>query len=271
MLKDVDVLIFDIQDVGARFYTYLSTLHYIMEAAAESDKDVMVLDRPNPNGHLVYGPILEEKLHSFVGMHPIPTVHGCTLGELAQMINGEGWLAGKKSCKLTIIPCSAYSHQTPWHVAVAPSPNLKNDHAIALYPFLCLFEGTEVSVGRGTDFPFEVIGLPGATDTEFCFTPRSIKGVVTAPMHEGKACCGLDLRTRTATPGLDVELLLEMYQRCPEKSAFFTSPLFFDKLVGTSELRECVQTGGNVQTLIEKWNRNLAPYLAMRAKYLLYP
>lgn len=271
MLRDVDVVLFDIQDVGARFYTYLSTMHYVMEAAAESKKEVIVLDRPNPNGHLVYGPILEEQLHSFVGMHPIPTVHGCTLGEMARMINGEGWLAGKQACSLTVIPCAHYTHQTPWHITVPPSPNLKNDHAIALYPFLCLFEGTNVSVGRGTDFPFEVMGMPGVSSSTFCFTPRSIAGVVTNPMHEGKICCGQDLRDRRAVPGLDVELVQWMYQQCPNKSTFFSSPLFFDKLVGTSELRECIQQGGNPAALLEKWNQRLAPYLAIRAKYLLYP
>jgi len=274
MLSDIDVLVFDIQDVGARFYTYISTLHYVLEAAGEHGKAVMVLDRPNPNGHYIDGPIREEKYSSFVGMHPIPIVHGLTVGELATMILGERWIDPKPA--LTVIPCTGYSHAEFYSIPVRPSPNLPNDRAIALYPSLCWFEGTEVSVGRGTPYPFQILGFPGCTAGTYAFTPADIPGVAMDPPFENRLCNGLDLRDgASAEHGrfnrIQLNWLLTMYASSKEKERFFLSNGFFDKLCGTAQLREMVQSGKSEQEIRDSWQAGLQQYKTMRSGYLLYP
>ncbi|UOG73494.1 DUF1343 domain-containing protein [Hymenobacter tibetensis] len=268
MLADVDVLIFDIQDVGTRFYTYISTMHYVMEAAAEQNKEVIVLDRPNPNGWYVDGPVMEPAHKSFVGMHPIPVVHGLTVGELAQMINGEKWLAGGKQCRLTVVPVAGYTHSTRYPVPVAPSPNLPNPHSVVLYPTVCLFEGTDVSVGRGTGTPFEVIGSPTQpTSRPFSFTPKPNAGSPTPPQN-GKTCYGLNLKSVDSL-GFSLKYLLDFYQQSSAKDKFFTK--YFEQLSGTSSLRQQVVAGKSEAEIRQSWEPALGQYKVMRKKYLLYP
>jgi uncharacterized protein YbbC (DUF1343 family) len=269
MLADVDVLVFDIQDVGVRFYTFISTMHYVMEAAAEQGKEVLVLDRPNPNGWYVDGPVLEPAHKSFVGMHPIPVVHGLTVGELAQMINGEKWLSGGKQCRLTVVPVAGYTHATRYELPVRPSPNLPNAHSVMLYPTICLFEGTDVSVGRGTDMPFEVIGAPTQPPTRpFSFTPRPNPASPTPPQH-GKLCRGLDLRPVGNELGFTVKYLLDFYQQSTAKDKFFSK--YFEQLSGTPTLRQQIIAGKSEQEIRQSWEPALSRYKAMRKKYLLYP
>lgn len=272
-LKDVDIIIFDIQDVGARFYTYISSLHYIMEAAAENGKEVIVLDRPNPNGFYVDGPVLEEKNSSFVGMHPVPIVHGMTIGEYAQMINGEGWLKNKAKCKLTVIACVNYKHSDLYHLPVPPSPNLRTDNAILLYPSLCLFEGTTVSVARGTDFPFEAIGMPGFTNGNFKFTPKSVEAAKNPP-HKDVECIGYDLRDLGREIQLAGEInlrwLIDFYKNCPDKKTFFESDGMFKLLAGTEKLRKQLEEGKTEEEIRESWKPGLEKFAEMRKKYLLY-
>jgi uncharacterized protein YbbC (DUF1343 family) len=268
MLQDIDLVVFDIQDVGARFYTYISTLHYVMEACAENNKPLLVLDRPNPNGHYVDGPVLQPGLQSFVGMHPIPIVHGLTVGELARMINGEGWLAKAHTCQLEIIPVKNYTHRTPYSLPVKPSPNLPNDKAVALYPSLCLFEGTAISVGRGTPTPFQVIGHPALTQMPYRFTPVSIKGMATHPPYENQVCYGLDLRQATVKPALDLSYLLAFYGAFPDKDKFFTP--YFDKLAGTPLLRQQIEQGMSETAIRNSWEEELRAFRNKRSKYLLY-
>lgn len=272
-LADVDILLFDIQDVGVRFYTYISTLHYVMEAAAEQQKQVIVLDRPNPNGFYVDGPVLDTAFRSFVGMDPVPLVHGMTIGEYARMINGEGWLKGGVQCDLTVVPCTGYDHATYYELPVKPSPNLPNMAAVYLYPALGLFEGTMVSVGRGTDKPFQCIGFPGCTLGDYSFTPRSMPGA-SKPPFEGQACTGLDLSSygdfyTRLDPGLTLEWLIGMYKLAPDKIKFFNS--FFDKLAGNNTLRKAVEAGRSEKEIREIWRKDLVTFKTMRAKYLLYP
>ena len=274
MLSAVDLLVFDIQDVGARFYTYISTLHYVMESAGENKIPVIVLDRPNPNGFYIDGPVREEKFRSFVGMHPIPIIHGLTVGELSKMIIGENWIDQKPT--LTVIPCVHYSHNDRYSPPTRPSPNLPNDRAIELYPSLCWFEGTEVSVGRGTDFPFQIIGYPDYPDTSFKFTPVDIPGIAMDPPFENKRCYGLDLRTNAisaskGTAYIQLSWLIEMYRNSPDKSSFFHSNGFFDKLCGTSTIREMVIAGISEKEIRASWQPGLDSYKAMRSHYLLYP
>lgn len=269
MLQDVDIVVFDIQDVGARFYTYISTMHYVMEACAENGKSLLILDRPNPNGHYTDGPILEPEFKSFVGMHPIPIVHGMTVGELARMINGEGWLEGGRTCTLEIIPVKNWTHNTPWSLPVKPSPNLPNKQAVALYPSLCLFEGTAISVGRGTPTPFQVIGHPDLKDMPYQFTPTDIKGMATNPPHKDKICYGLDLRTVPVKAALDLGYLLKMYKAFPEKDKFFNG--YFEKLAGTKSLREQIQQGMTEEQIKKSWEEGLQQFRKKRSKYLLYP
>ncbi|MCX7637395.1 MAG: DUF1343 domain-containing protein [Cyclobacteriaceae bacterium] len=269
MLQDVDIVVFDIQDVGARFYTYISTMHYVMEACAENGKSLLILDRPNPNGHYTDGPILEPEFKSFVGMHPIPIVHGMTVGELARMINGEGWLEGGRICALEIIPVKNWTHNTPWSLPVKPSPNLPNNQAVALYPSLCLFEGTAISVGRGTPTPFQVIGHPYLKDMPYQFTPTDIRGMATNPPHKDKICYGLDLRTVPVKAALDLSYLLKMYKAFPEKDKFFTG--YFEKLAGTKRLREQIQQGMTEEQIKKSWEEGLQQFRRKRSKYLLYP
>ena len=267
-LSDVDYVVFDIQDVGARFYTYISTLHYIMEACAENDKSLILLDRPNPNGNYADGPVLQPALKSFVGMHPIPIVHGLTVGELSKMINGQGWLEGGKKCRVEIIKVKNWKHADPYSLPVSPSPNLPNDQAIKLYPSLCLLEGTVISVGRGTKMPFQVLGNPELKSMAFQFTPVSIKGMSTNPPHEGKVCYGIDLRAATIDRKLNLSYLLQFYSAYPDKEKFFTN--YFDKLAGTPALKQQIRDGLTEQQIRESWKKDLDRYKEMRKKYLLY-
>ncbi|GAB3819466.1 DUF1343 domain-containing protein [Pontibacter rugosus] len=267
-VKDLDVLVFDIQDVGTRFYTYISTMHYVMEAAAENGKEVLILDRPNPNGHYVAGPVLEMDQQSFVGMHPIPIVHGLTVGELANMINGERWLKGKVQAKLKVIQMTGYTHNTAYDLPIKPSPNLPNAQAIALYPSLCLFEGTNVSVGRGTDAPFQVIGSPYYTSKDFSFTPQSTPGA-TSPPYKGQKCYGLDLRAPSDAQPFTLVYLLEMYKNSTQKEKFFNS--FFERLAGTSKLRDQIKAGKTEAEITASWEPELSIYKEKRKQYLLYP
>ncbi len=268
-LRDLDVIIFDIQDVGIRFYTYISTLHYVMEACAENGKKLIVLDRPNPNGQYVDGPIMEKQHMSFVGMHPIPIVHGLTMGELANMINGEGWLGENKSCNLEVITMKNWKHTDPFSVPVKPSPNLPNDQAIKLYPSICLFEGTVISLGRGTPMPFQVIGHPDLKNMPFQFTPVSIDGMSKNPPLENKLCYGLDLQHVNVKPQIDLSYLISFYRAFPDKDKFFNS--YFEKLAGTSKLREQIRQGLDETQIRESWKEDLEKFVALRKKYLLYP
>lgn len=278
MLRDVDVLLFDIQDVGARFYTYISTMHYVMEAAAENNKELIILDRPNPNGHYVDGPVLEPPFKSFVGMHPIPIVHGLTMGELAQMIIGEKWISvsAQNSSPITVIACKNYDHQTRYKLPIRPSPNLTNARAIYLYPSLCWFEGTVVSVGRGTALPFEVIGFPGNTQGDYTFTPHDIAHVASDPPHENVLCTGydlskLDIDSLENTTQLNVQWLIDMYHGYSREKPFFQSPEFFDKLCGTASIRKMVLAGASADSIRTSWSSGIAEYKNMRKHYLLYP
>lgn len=270
LLQEIDLMIFDIQDVGARFYTYISTLHLVMEACAEAGVTLLVLDRPNPNGDYVDGPVLDTAFRSFVGMHPIPVVHGLTMAELALMINGEGWLSRGMQCELDYIPCKDYRHDCSYELPVPPSPNLQNSHAIRLYPSTCFFEGTVLSEGRGTPWPFELYGHP-ALEGEFRFTPRSIAGVADHPSWEGELCRGRDLRAYEPPGGdwmLDLEILLEAYREFPEKDAFFNA--FFDKLAGTNILRRQIREGWSAKQIRQSWEEDLINYQKLREKYLIY-
>ncbi len=272
----VDIIVFDIQDVGCRFYTYISTLHYVMEAAAESGVEVMVLDRPNPNGYFVDGPVLDTNYRSFVGMHPIPVVHGMTIGEYANMINGEGWLAGDLPCRLQVVTMDNYDHTMRYSLPVAPSPNLQTDEAIYLYPSLCLFEGTPISIGRGTPIPFQVYGHPSLTVGNYYFTPKPIKGVSENPPQNGLSCRGINL-TEYAKSNLekrncfDISYLLNAYTHFPEKNKFFNANMFFDKLAGTNQLRKDIMAGKSESEIRASWQPKLDDFKQTRSKYLLYP
>lgn len=275
IMKSLDVIIFDIQDVGVRFYTYISTMHYMMEAAAEAGIEFIVLDRPNPNGAFVDGPVLEEKFRSFVGMHPIPLMHGMTVGELAQMIKGEGWLQSKANLKLTVIKVKTY-HQHyqrdyQYRLPIKPSPNLPNAQAIALYPSLAFFEATPVSIGRGTAFPFQVIGHDNVHLGKFSFTPHSILGAASKPKLMNKELRGQDLR-HAESEGLDLKYLLSWYKAFKEKNIiFFNSPNFMDKLAGTDKLRKAIIAGDSVQQIKLSWQDDLTHFKKLRKPYLLYP
>ena len=266
-LADVDVVIFDIQDVGARFYTYISTLHYIMEACAETGKQLLVLDRPNPNGDYVDGPVLDTAFRSFVGMHPIPIVHGLTVGELARMINGERWLKDGIMCDLKVIQIENYTHADRYVLPAAPSPNLSSYMAIRLYPSLCLFEGTEISVGRGTSFPFRMIGAPNHRYGSFKFKPQARIGA-SEPLYKDKICYGKDLRAVKTDPGFTLQYLLEFYRKSPDKRKFFNN--FFDKLAGTDTLRKQIEAGKSEKEIRASWRDDLERYRVLREKYLLY-
>jgi len=273
MLANVDVLVFDIQDVGTRFYTFISTLHYILEAAAEQGKTVVVLDRPNPNGAVVDGPVLDPKHRSFVGLDPLPICHGLTVGELAKMLNGEKWLAGGRQCALKVVPMAGrYTHALPYPLPVRPSPNLPTARAVALYPSICLFEGTNVSVGRGTDRPFEVIGGPTQPASRpYQFTPRPNAGSPTPPLN-GQLCYGLDLHQPAPSEPAEfftLKYLLDFYQQSTDKPHFFTK--YFEQLAGTDSLRAQVLAGRSEASIRASWQPALGRYKALRKKYLLYP
>ncbi|WP_298707666.1 DUF1343 domain-containing protein [Chitinophaga sp.] len=267
-LADVDVLVFDVQDVGVRFYTYISTLEELMVSAAENNKPLIVLDRPNPNGHYIDGPILDTRFRSFVGMQPIPTVHGMTVGEYAKMLNGEGWLKGKVQCALTVVPCENYDHNTMYQLPVKPSPNLPNMRSIYLYPSTCLFEGTVFSLGRGTDKPFQVYGHPLLPKNGFSFTPKSVPGAK-SPVLMDSLCYGFDLTTiDPLTDEIDLSYIINAYQLFPEKARFFNN--FFDKLAGNDVLRKQIQQGMTAEAIRKSWEPGLQRFANIRKKYLLY-
>jgi uncharacterized protein YbbC (DUF1343 family) len=268
-LTNIDVVVFDIQDVGARFYTYISTMHYVMDACAENGKEMIILDRPNPNGSYVDGPIRKPEFKYFLALDPIPIVHGLTVGELAQMINGEGWLESGKKCALSVIPIKNWSHPHEYSLPVRPSPNLPNDQAIKLYPSLCLFEQTNISVGRGTTMQFQILGSPELTDMKFQFTPVSMKGISNTPPHRDKLCYGEDLRSVKAERKFDLSYLLKYYKLYPNKEKFFLN--YFDNLAGTRELRQQIINGLTEEQIRASWEPELGQYKEMRKKYLLYP
>jgi uncharacterized protein YbbC (DUF1343 family) len=271
-LAELDVLVFDIQDVGVRFYTYISTLHYIMEAAGANNIPLIILDRPNPNGHYVDGPVLDTVgYRSFVGMHPIPVVYGLTMGELATMILGEAWI--NERCNLTVIECKNYTHQKSYQLPVRPSPNLPNQRAVLLYPGLCFFEGTVASLGRGTDFPFQVAGHPDFPDTSFSFIPRSMPGAKFPPL-ENKKCYGVNLThidedSLFNTKQINMSVLLEFYQKLSHENFFNAS--WFDKLAGGPGYRTSIEAGMTEHEIRATWKEDLDQYSVMRRKYLLYP
>lgn len=274
-LEGIDVVLFDIQDVGARFYTYISTMHYVMETAAEQGLPVIILDRPNPNGHYVDGPVLDPAFSSFVGMHPVPVVHGMTVGEYALMINGEGWLDNGLTCELTVIPCTGYDHKTFYELPVPPSPNLPNMRSIYLYPALCLFEGTVLSVGRGTGKQFQVLGAPGLMpddSTAFRFTPQPMPGAK-SPKHQGMPCTGIDFTFISPEEARHLRLApaiyADMLNRYRGEASFFTP--FFDKLAGSDKLRMTLESGASEEELERVYREGLGDFLKMRKKYLLYP
>ena len=269
-LEGIDVVIFDIQDVGARFYTYTSTMHYVMEACAEQSKKLLILDRPNPNGHYVDGQVLDKKFASFVGLNPVPVVHGCTVGELAQMINGEGWLAGNKKCNIQIVKCLGYKHSTPYNPPIATSPNLPNLQSMLLYPSICFFEGTDVSVGRGTDKQFQVIGSPNLKNGSFTFTPEDKPGAKNPP-QKGKLCYGEDLSKIDArNQAFTLKYVIDYYKKSDNKAKFFSSPSFFDKLAGSDTTRKQIIAGMTETQIRASWKADLDNYKTIRKKYLLY-
>jgi len=271
-ISDLDVLIFDIQDVGARFYTYISTMHLVMEAAAEQGKQVIVLDRPNPNGHYVDGPVLKSGFESFVGMHPVPVVHGMTIGEYAQMINGENWLANGIQCSLKVIPLKGYTHNTRYELPIKPSPNLPNATSIALYPSLCFFEGTTFSVGRGTNKQFQVLGHPNYRNGEFTFTPKPMPGAK-YPKLDGQACNGYDLSNSKIDEirSLDIGFLVAAYRDMElQGKPFFLKNNFFDKLAGSDQLKNQLISGMDELEIRDSWEEDLAAFLKVRENYLLY-
>ncbi len=281
-LADVDLMIYDIQDVGARFYTYINLLARVMEACAENNTGLLILDRPNPNGFTVDGPILDMKLKSGIGMFPIPVTHGMTIGELARMYNGEGWLPNQLKCSVTIIPVANYTHAMEYVLPVAPSPNLNTAQSILLYPSLCLFEGTIISQGRGTNFPFTVLGNPDLKGKyEFSFTPVSIKGMSETPLHQNEICYGLDLRKYNTnefrqTGQINLKWLIEMYQAYPYKEKFFDYKQSkqmgnFDKLAGTTLLKEQIIAGKSEKEIRESWEPGLTNFKKLQKKYVLYP
>ena len=270
-MSQFDLLIVDIQDVGLRFYTYYISMCRLMDACAEHGKPMLLLDRPNPNGHYVDGPILDRKHKSGVGWLPIPIVHGMTLGELARMVNGEGWLPQGRKCDLTVVPCLNYTHRTLYRLPIAPSPNLPNMKSVYLYPSLCYFEATPVSLGRGTGLPFQVYGHPDMKGYDFSFTPRSVPGAKNPPQR-GKLCHGVNLSTlseeETARKGIDLSYLIDAYQNLKMSDKFFTP--FFEKLVGVDYVRAMIEEGRNADEIKARWQDDVTRFKAQRKPYLLY-
>lgn len=267
-IADLDIIIFDLQDVGVRFYTYISTMHYVMEAAAENNKKVIIFDRPNPNGDYIDGPVLKRGFESFVGMHPIPVVHGLTVGELAKMINGEKWLKGGLTCSLEVIPIANWTHKTTYNLPVKPSPNLPNDIAIRLYPSTCFFEGSIISLGRGTLFPFQVYGYPDKNFGEFTFTPVSIPGMSTNPPLKGQLCYGVDLRNEPLTHRFTLSYVIDALKKSGKGEAFFKG--YFNTLAGTDELKKQLLEGKSEAEIKRSWSADLEAYKKKRTKYLIY-
>lgn len=281
-LADVDVMIFDIQDVGVRFYTYINTLQHVMEACAANKKEVLILDRPNPNGFYIDGPILDPKFKSGIGLKPIPAVHGLTVGEYALMLNGQNWLDNKLKCKIKIIKVANYTHDTPYELPVNPSPNLNTPQSILLYPTTCLFEGTYLNYGRGTQFPFTIVGAPALKGKyEFSFTPVSLKGMSESPLFMNQVCYGLDLRDYDTslfrkTKQLNLSWIIELYKASPNKEDFFNSSLSkemgtIERLIGVADFRKQIIDGKSEQEIRASWEPGLSQYKKMRKKYLLYP
>jgi uncharacterized protein YbbC (DUF1343 family) len=281
-LADVDIMIYDIQDVGCRFYTYINILRDVMEACAENNKELLILDRPNPNGYLVDGPILDMKYKSGIGQFPVPIAHGMTIGEFAKMINGEGWLPEKRKCKITIIPVKNYRHEMEYILPVKPSPNLNTQQSIMLYPSTCLFEGVALNHGRGTQFPFTVLGGPALKDKyTFSFTPVSIPGMAESPLYMNQVCYGLDLRnydvsTLRKSKRINIEWMIELYKASPEKERFFDRSISkqignIDFLSGTAEFKKQITEGKSPKEIRDSWEPGLSQYKQMRKKYLLYP
>ncbi len=268
-LDNIDIVLFDIQDVGARFYTYISTLHYVMEACAENNTTLLVLDRPNPNGSYVDGPLLDTAFKSFVGMHPVPIVHGMTIAEYARMINGEFWLKDSIQCELMWQKMPAYTRKMPYDLPIKPSPNLPNPQSISWYPSLCLFEGTDISVGRGTTLQFQIIGSPKLDSCSYSFIPVSREGA-NSPKHENTKCCGWDLSSIDLDDGIHLDLLIKCYHQYSAKNRpFFNS--FFDKLAGSNKLRKQISEGWTSSQIKESWQEGLEAFIELRKTYLLYP
>lgn len=266
-LENIDAVIFDIQDVGVRFYTYISSLHYVMEACAENNIPVIVLDRPNPNGHYVDGPVLEMEHQSFVGMHPVPVVYGMTIGEYGKMINGEKWMKNGIQCDLTVIPIKNYTFNKKYNLPVKPSPNLPNETAINLYPSLCFFEGTNVSAGRGTDSQFQIYGSPYLKEMNYTFTPKPNDGAK-YPKHKEKVCYGEDLSESKYLSELDLQWLIKAYQQTDKKEEFFNK--FFTKLAGTKLLQSQIEKGLSKTEIEKSWKKDLDKFKKIRQKYLIY-
>lgn len=267
-LKGISIMLFDLQDVGVRFYTYLSTLHYVMEACSENGIPLIILDRPNPNTHFTDGPVLEDDCKSFVGMHPVPIVPGMTIGEYAKMINGEKWLADKIQCDLTIIPIRNYSHQTPYQIPLRPSPNLPNAQSIALYPSLCLLEPTVISVGRGTEMQFQVFGHPKLTQTNFSFVPQPNYGAKN-PKLKDQVCNGTDLRKFQRPQKIELQWLIQAYNDFPDKKNFFKKGFF--RIAGNKKLQHQLAKGWNEKQIRKTWENDLKNFKKIRKKYLIYP
>lgn len=273
-LKGIDVVIFDMQDVGVRFYTYISTMHYVMEACAEQGITLIILDRPNPNGFYVDGPMLDTTYRSFVGMHPVPLVHGMTIGEYAQMINGEKWLKKGIQCNIKVIPCKNYDHSMMYQLPIRPSPNLPNQTAVLLYPSLGFFEGTCISVGRGTDYPFQIFGHPGLPKTGYSYTPVEKIGASKNPPFKDQLCNGFDLREYSQkyfkdNPNINLEWLIFAYKMFNDKKTFFNN--FFVNLSGTPLLKKQIEQGLDAETISKSWVKPVSDFKKVRKKYLLYP
>ncbi len=271
-LKGIDLMIFDIQDVGVRFYTYISTLQYVMEACIDNKIPLVILDRPNPNGYFVDGPVLESKFSSFVGMQPVPIVYGMTIGEYASMIDGEGWLKKKEKCKLTIVPVKNYNHKFMYQLPVPPSPNLPDMDAVYLYPSICLFEGTRISLGRGTNKPFRLIGFPDTISDGITFMPIDMPGYAMNPPYKDTICAGQDLsgegRRVVALKSIQLKWLLSMYSRYPDKDKFFND--FFDKLAGTDKLRQQIMDNKSEEEIKKSWQEGIRQFKKIRKKYIKY-
>tara|TARA_Y100000385_G_scaffold157571_1_gene163386 strand:- start:13405 stop:14586 length:1182 start_codon:yes stop_codon:yes gene_type:complete len=267
-LKGIELMVFDLQDVGVRFFTYLSTLHYVMEACAEQNISVIVLDRPNPNSHYIDGPVLNHENSSFVGMHPVPIVYGMTIGEYAKMINGEGWLSNGISCDLKVIPIQNYTHKTPYELIIRPSPNLPNAQAISLYPSLCLLEQTKISIGRGTNKQFQIYGHPSFSKNQFSFTPKPNFGAKN-PKQNGILCYGVDLTKIKKPDRVELKWLIDAYTNFPEKSSFFLKG--FNRISGINDLKIQIKQQIPESEIRKTWSQDLEKFRKIRAKYLIYP
>jgi len=272
-LQDIDVILFDIQDVGARFYTYLSTMHYVMQACSEQNKPLIVSDRPNPHIHYTDGPVLREEFKAFIGLHPVPIVYGMTIGEYALMLNGEGWHEAA-ACDLTVLPCLNYGRNMTYEFPNKPSPNLPTMESVYLYPSICLFEGTKVSVGRGTSEPFTIIGEPGNKNGDFEFIPEPKEGASINPKHKGTICRGYDLSDFISKPAeisqLDLTWLVKMYEETNDQTDFFLKSGYFDKLAGTDQLRKDIVDGIEPDQIRRGWQKDLKKFESIREKYLIY-